>query len=150
MLSGVRLTATLSGAQPVEEQMCPLHSANHFFSSAVLLVGACYLLQTFLPFQNIPFASSCRQTPTSWAPARSKMGSTYLGDQAWSAAQGEGCFLAARQQGLQTGAPEVLPATRCGCWRLLGLRKLCRRPSLCPRLPVQVHTCPRAALSDDA
>lgn len=91
MLSGLRLTATLSGAQPVEEQICPLHRAN-LFSSAVLL-EECSFPETSLPFQNTPFTSSCRQIPTSWAPAMSQMGSAYLWDQGWSTAQGEGCFL---------------------------------------------------------
>lgn len=116
MLSGVRLTATLSGAQPAEQQMCPFHSANPFFSSAVLLVGAYSCPQTSLPFQNILFTSSCRQTLTSWAPARSKMGSAYLGDQGWSTAQGEGCFLHCWETaGLTDRRPGVLPAIHYGC-----------------------------------
>lgn len=51
----------------------PSPQCKSLFSSAVLLVGPYYLLQTFLPLQNIPFTSSCRQTLTSWAPARSKI-----------------------------------------------------------------------------
>lgn len=39
MLSGVRLTATLSEAQPVEQQMCPFHSANPFFLRLPCLLG---------------------------------------------------------------------------------------------------------------
>lgn len=47
MLSGVRLTATLSEAQPVEQQMCPFHSANPFFLHLPCLLG--HILPPNLP-----------------------------------------------------------------------------------------------------
>lgn len=69
--------------------------------------------QTSLPFQNIPFSSSSRQILTSWAPARTEMGSTYQ-DQGCSPAQGEGCldfFLQGWEtSGLADSRPGVLPA----------------------------------------
>lgn len=149
MLSGVRPTATLSGAQPVEEQMCPLHRAN-LFSSAVLL-EECSFPETSLPFQNTPFTSSCRQILTSWAPAVSQLGSAYLWDQGWSTAQGEGCFLHCWEAaGLADRRPRGAASNSLWLWRQLDLCGLCPRPSLRPYLQILVSTCPRAALSDDA
>lgn len=99
--------------------------------------------QTSLPFQNFPFTSSCRQTLTSWAPARSKMGSAYLGDQGWSTAQGEGCFLHCWETaGLADRRPRGAASNSLWLWRQLDLCKLCLRPSLCPHLQILVYTCP--------
>lgn len=56
----------------------PFPQCKSLFSPSALLVGAYSFPQTSLPFQNIPFTSSSRQTLTSWAPARTQMGSTYL------------------------------------------------------------------------
>lgn len=83
--------------------------------------------QTSLPFQNIPFTSFCRQTLTSWAPARSKMGSAYLRDQGWSTAQGEGCFLHCWETArLTDGRPKGAASHSLWLWRQLDLCKLCR------------------------
>jgi len=143
MLSGVRLTATLSGAQPVEQQMCPLHSV-------VLLVGACSLPKIFLPFQNITFTSSCRQTLTSWAPAGLKWAVLISGIRVGALLKVKAAFSAAgRQQGSDSRCRDAATNSPW-LWRQLGLCKLCPRPSLCPCLQTLVCTCPRAALSDDA
>lgn len=131
----------------------PFPQCKSLFPPSALLVGAYFFPQTSLPFQNIPFSSSSRQTLTSWAPARTQMCSTYLRIRAAALLRGKAAQTAfcraGRQQGWQTAGP--------GCcqqlswlWRQLDLCKLCLRPSLCPHLQVLVHTCLRVTLSDDA
>lgn len=65
MLSGVRLTATLSGAQPVEQQMCPFHSANPFFPRLPCLLE-------HIPSSKPPFhfktSHSLHPVGKSWPP----------------------------------------------------------------------------------
>lgn len=66
-------------------------------------------------FQNILFVSSCRQTLTCWAQARSKLGSAYLEDQDWrwrlrSALLGA----AGLTDRTPIGRPRVLPAAPYG------------------------------------
>lgn len=133
--------------------MCPLAVQIPFYSFSC---PACWCVffptpQASLPFQNIPFTSSCRQTLTSWASARSKMGSAYLRDQGWNTAQGKGCFLHCWETaGPADRRPRGAASSSPWLWRQLDLCKLCPRPSLCPHLQILVYTCPRAALSDDA
>lgn len=138
MLSGVRLMATLSGAQPVGLQMWPFHRAKPF-----LLQLYCSLQHILSPKHPI----SEHLIPiilTSWSPTRPKLAVLVLGTRA-------GALLKVKAALCTSGGPQGSPhrdhgaTSRSQCfWHQLDLSKLCPRPLLGPHLQILAHTCPRA------